>query len=96
MNAVFSYGTLVHKFSSTAIQIPALLKGDFEIDNSGMFPELRKANFGHKKSIVGYLLFLDDEQLKSADRYESDLYERERFTVHTNDGDFEAWVYISK
>ena len=92
---VFSYGTLTSKFYKCQ-QYPALLKGDFNIETDGMYPELKKGSYGYSKSIIGSVLILDDQQLIEADRYESDLYNRELFTVSTDDlGDLEAWVYIA-
>lgn len=95
MHFVFSYGTLTSKFNSVDNH-PALLKGDFDMDNDGMYPELRKGNNGYKKSIMGNVLVLTDEQLQEADRYESDLYTRELFPVMTDDiGELQAWVYLA-
>ena len=95
MNYVFSYGTLTSKFHTNQ-QFPALLKGDFNMETDGMYPELRQGKNGHNKSIMGNVLVLSESQLLEADRYESSLYRRELFEVSTDDiGDVQAWVYLA-
>lgn len=88
---VFSYGTLKDKFIHNIVG-EATLKGNYTLDDEGMFPELRRGN--SYRVIYGYLLELDEEELKEADDYESDLYKREILPISKDGEIIHAWVYL--
>lgn len=95
MNLVFSYGSLADRFPNS-FQEKCLFIGDYEINTENIFVSLIPSEKSHITE--GSLLYLTDEELKKADKYEDtpNTFYREKMTILTeNLNEVQAWVYFS-
>jgi gamma-glutamylcyclotransferase (GGCT)/AIG2-like uncharacterized protein YtfP len=93
MNLIFSYGSLVDKFPDKVLG-PAKLIDYVELNEDNIFPELVLSQEEH--TVEGFLLELDDLELKEADEYEDEgrYYLRASRDVEYNDRVFQAGIYF--
>lgn len=93
-NYVFTYGTLKDKYPNKEM-IPAVIKGNYIIDRSWMYPVIRQ----HKdvNLIEGYIFQVNENELVEIDRYEGypELYQRINIPILTEIKNINAWVYVT-